>query len=236
MQKLMIIDGSERFVAALEDALSDDFHISSCCDGETALELIQRICPDILVLNLSLPHKDGLTILQQSQFHPSVILAITGYISGYIAQRLGELGVDYIMLTPSLTALCLRIRDLAQHYPEQTDLTDPHSITAQHLHLLNIPARRDGYRYLLTAIPLFAKKPQQFMTKELYPQVAKLCGCQDGRAVEHSIRQAIHAAWEHRDNVVWRKYFVPGPKGSIPCPSNKAFICRLAELLDTEIF
>lgn len=236
MQKLIIIDGSEHFVAALEDALSDDFHISSCCDGEAALDLIQRIRPDILVINLSLPHKDGITILQESAFRPAVILAITGYISSYIEHRLGELGVDYTMLTPSLSALCLRIRDLAQHNPEQTDYTDPHSITAHHLHLLNIPAHRDGYRHLLIAIPLFAKNPQQFMTKELYPQVAKLCGCQDGRAVEHSIRKVIHAAWEHRDNAVWRKFFVPGPRGSIPCPSNKAFICRLAELLDTDVF
>ena len=236
MQKLMIIDGSEYFVAALEDALADEFHISSCCDGEAALDLIQRICPDILVINLSLPHKDGITLLQQSQFHPSIILAITGYISSYIEHRLGELGVDYTMLMPSLTALCLRIRDLAQHASAQASADDPHSITAHHLHLLNIPTHRDGYRHLLVAIPLFAKNPQQFMTKELYPQVAKLCGCRDGRAVEHSIRKAIHAAWEHRDNTIWRKFFIPGPRGSIPCPSNKEFICRLAELLDTSIF
>lgn len=236
MQKLMVIDGSACFTAALKAALENDFQVDSCCDGEDAPDLIQKFRPDILVINLSLPHKDGITVLQQSAFRPSVILAITGYISSYIDHRLGELGVDYTMLTPSLTALCLRIRDLAQHYPEQADYSDPHSITAHHLHLLNIPSHRDGYRHLLIAIPLFAKNPQQFMTKELYPQVAKLCGCRDGRAVEHSIRKVIQAAWEHRDNAVWRKFFLPGPRGSIPCPSNKAFICMLSELLDTDVF
>lgn len=236
MQKLMIIDGSARFVAALEDALADEFYIIGCCDPEIATDMMQRTCPDILVINLSLPHKDGITILQQSSFRPPIILAITGYVSNYIVHRLGELGVTYTMLMPSLSSLCLRIRDLAQHGATQPDPADPHSITAHHLHLLNIPTHRDGYRQLLAAIPLYTKNPHQLMTKELYPQVAKLCGCRDGRAVEHSIRKAVHAAWEHGDPAVWQKFFSPGPRGTIPCPSNKAFISRLAELLDTDIF
>ena len=62
---------------------------------------------------------------------------------------------------------------------------------------------------------------------------AKLCGSKDGRAVEHSVRNAICAAWEHRDMAIWRKYFRPGPKGKLTCPSNKEFICRLAEMLST---
>lgn len=235
MQKLMIADCSESFISALETALADQFHIRSCCDGESARELLERFQPDILVLNLSLPYTDGVTLLQQASFQPPIILAITSYLSNYVQYSLGELGVDYTMICPSISALCLRLKDLASRYTHPPELSDPHSIVAHHLHLLNIPSHRDGYRQLLEAIPLFAADPQQFMTKELYPEVAKRCNCRDGRAVEHSIRKVIHAAWLHRDNAVWRKYFLPGPRGSIPCPSNKAFICRLAELIDTSI-
>lgn len=236
MQKLLVADGSECFIAALEAALADEFHICGCCDGEDVLGLLQTFCPDILVINLSLPHKDGITLLQESSFHPPVILVITGYISNYVEHRLGELGVDYTMICPSISSLCLRIRDLSKRYSEQPDSTDPHAITAHHLRQLNFPIHRDGYRQLLAAIPLFAENPQQFMTKELYPKVAKLCGCRDGRAVEHSIRKVIESAWKHRDNAVWRKYFTQGPRGIIPCPSNKAFISRLAEFLGTNTF
>lgn len=235
MQKLLIADGSEIFLSALETALAGRFDICTCCDGEAALNALQTVHPDILVLNLSLPYKDGITLLCQSAFRPPIILAITGYLSHYIEYSLKELGVDYIMISPSIASLCLRLQDITSRYNMPLDSADPHAITAHHLHLLNIPTHRDGYRQLLVAIPLFAKNPMQFMTKELYPEVAKICGCRDSRAVEHSIRKVIAAAWKSRDNGVWRKYFPPGPRGSIPCPSNKAFICRLAELLHSGI-
>ena len=235
MQKLLIADGSEIFLSTLEEALSDQFDICICCDGDSALAALQSFRPDVLVLNLSIPYKDGITLLRESAFRPPIIITITGYISHYVEHSLGELGVDYTMISPSISSLCLRLRDITSRYNVQPDCTDPQSITAHHLHLLNIPTHRDGYRQLLVAIPLFAENPMQFMTKELYPQVARICGCRDGRAVEHSIRKVIAAAWKSRDNGVWRKYFPPGPRGSIPCPSNKAFICRLAELLQSGI-
>ena len=93
----------------------------------------------------------------------------------------------------------------------------------------------DGYRQLALALPLFAANPQQLLTKELYPAVARLCSCKDGRSVEHSIRKAIHAAWLHRDNAIWRKYFLIGSGGAASCPTNKEFICRLAELLNNPV-
>ena len=78
-------------------------------------------------------------------------------------------------------------------------------------------------------MPMFAENPQQLLTKELYPAVAGICGCKDSRSVEHSIRKAIHAAWQHRDIAIWRKYFTDRNI----CPSNKEFICRLAEILQS---
>lgn len=236
MQKLMIAECSEIYIHALEEALAGQFQIQSCCDGNSALALLQEFQPDILIVNLSLSHIDGITLLRQTAFRPHIILAITNYMSNYIAYSIGELGIDYTMITPSIRSICTCLKDLVEHYNQQPAGTDPQSILTHHLHKLGIPAHRDGYRQLLAAIPLYAKDPLQFMTKELYPQVAKLCGSRDGRSVEHSIRKVIQAAWEHRVNAVWRKYFLPGPRGSIPCPSNKEFICRMAEFLDPGSF
>lgn len=235
MQRLLIADSSEIYISALESALAGQFDIYTCCDGESALTALQTFRPDILVLNLSLPYKDGITLLQESTFRPPIIVTLTGYISHYVEHSLGELGVDYTMISPSVSSLCLRLMDLTERYNTLPDSMDPQAVTSHHLHLLNIPSHRDGYRQLLVAVPLFAKNPMQFMTKELYPQVAKICGSRDGRAVEHSIRKVIASAWKCRDNAVWRKYFPPGPRGSIPCPSNKEFISRLAELLNAGI-
>ena len=77
----------------------------------------------------------------------------------------------------------------------------------------------DGYRYVVTGLPMFAQNPQQTLTKELYPAIAKLHG-KSGGQVERSIRNAIEIAWLRRDERIWRMYFSPAPDGSIPRPTN----------------
>ena len=72
---------------------------------------------------------------------------------------------------------------------------------------------------MVTGLPIFAKNPQQTLTKELYPDIAKLHG-KSGAQVERSIRNAIEQAWQHRDERIWRMYFSPAPDGSIPRPTN----------------
>ena len=231
MQKLLIADSSEIFISALVASLQGQFDICVCTDGQTTLEQLQQEKPDILILNLMLPHKDGLTVLQQTDFHPAVILAITMHMSAYVEQAITALGVDYTMIAPSVDSVVLRLKDLLGQYTAPPETTDPTAVAIHHLHLLNIPTHLDGYRQLCLALPLFAQNPQQLLTKELYPAIARLCGCPDGRAVEHSIRKAIHAAWHHKDNAIWRKYFIDSPSRKSLCPTNKEFICRLAEIL-----
>lgn len=234
MQKLLIADCSRVFTAALTAKLQDRFQIMTCADGQAARELLHRYQPDVLILNLMLPYIDGLTLLQKSDFRPPVVLATTMYMSAYVEQMLAALDIDYTMIAPSVDTVVLRLRDLLARYSLAAEPMDLHEKTVHHLRLLNFPTHLDGYRQLCLALPLFAENPQQFLTKELYPTVAKLYGCKDSRSVEHSIRKAIHAAWQQRDNATWRKFFSPGPQGRIPCPTNKEFICRLAEILNTE--
>lgn len=234
VQKLLIADSSEVFASALAGALGGRFDIRICADGLSALELLQQEKPDILILNLMLPYKDGLSVLQEANYQPPVILAITMHLSAYVEQAVTALGIDYTMIAPSVNAVVMRLEDLVKQYASPPDNTDLHSRTIYHLHQLNIPSHLDGYRQLCIALPLFAQNPNQFLTKELYPAVAKHCGCKDSRAVEHSVRKAIHAAWMLRDNALWRKYFTPGANGKIRCPTSKEFLCRLAEILQAE--
>ena len=234
MQKLLIADSSEVFVTALESALRDQYQILTCTDGEALEQLLEEYRPDVLILNLLLPYRDGITALQKSKFRPSVILAIVMHMSAYVEHAVTALGVDYTMIAPSVDTVVLRLQDLMQQYAAPSDPSDLHAQVVHHLELLRIPSRLAGYHQLCHAIPMFAQDPQQMVTKELYPAVAKLCGRKDGRNVEHSIRKAIRTAWEHRDNAIWRKYFAFGPDGTIPCPSNKEFICRLAQMLSEE--
>lgn len=49
--------------------------------------------------------------------------------------------------------------------------------------------------------------------------------------VERSVRSAIQAAWDNRDEQVWRLYFQAGSDGLIQRPTNAAFITCLADRL-----
>ena len=234
MQKLLIADSSESFTNKLAGELQAQFQVFTCSDGEKALELLSAYQPDILILNLMLPYKDGLTLLQETNYHPPVILAITMHLSAYVEQTVTALGIDYTMIAPSVDAVALRLKDLAKQNAAPPESDDLSTRAIHHLHRLHVPTHLDGYRQLCIALPLFAQNPQQFLTKELYPTVAKLCGSKDSRSVEHSVRKAIQAAWKQRDNALWRKYFPLNSQGWISCPSNKEFLCRLAEILRSE--
>ena len=227
MQKLLIADSSEPFTAALTNALCKDFQIQVCPDGETALELLLSFRPDVLILNLQLPYKDGLTVLQEAAFLPEHILATTSFLSPYVERCAAALGVTYAMITPSVTALRVRVMDMVQQNKTALQPEDLPAATITHLHILSLKTSVDGYRQLCEAIPLFYMDSHQLLSKELYPAVAAKCGCKDSRSVEHSIRKAIEAAWETRNKTVWEKYF-PGYK---KCPTNKQFISKIAEML-----
>ena len=230
MQKLLIADASEPFTEALEEIFKNEFALQICHDGETALEMLLSFKPDILILNFMLPFKDGLTVLQQSAHRPNVVLGITPYINSYIEQAATGLGVQFIMIMPTVNALRVRLMDMiaAVTNPKEGLLAQ----TVVQLHALNFLTHLDGYQQLCVGIPLFAQSPGMRLTKELYPAIAQQTGSPDGRTVEHSIRKAISAAWSRKDPAVWAKYFAPSPDGSIPCPTNKAFISRMAELLN----
>lgn len=232
MQKLLIADHSESFASALKEALQGEFEICICQDGNAALECLLSFRPDALILNLMLSRKDGLTLLQESAYIPPVVLGITSYANAYIERTAASLGVGYILISPCINSVCVRLSDLIYQTHTAQKQANPQMEAAVHLHILNFATQRDGYQQLCVGIPMFLQDPNQRLTKELYPTVAKLCGCNDGRSVEHSIRLAITSAWQSRDDKVWMKYFPPATNGSIPCPSNKAFISRLAELLE----
>lgn len=229
MYKLLIADASEPFTDALKAVFQNEFTLQICHDGETALEQLVSFRPELLLLNLNLPYKDGLTVLQQSVHRPQVILAISTYLSSYVEQTAAALGVQYIMTMPTVNALRVRLMDLVK-----TMVLPGQDVSAQaavHLHALGFRTNLNGYRQLCVGLPIFAANPGMSLSKEFYPVVAAKFALPDARTVEHSIRKAIEDAWKHKSNTIWVKYFPPGPDGSIPCPTNKAFLSRLAEFL-----
>ena len=228
MLKLLIADASEPYTDALEAVFENEFDLRICHDGETALETLLSFRPDALVINLRLPYKDGLTVLQQSAHRPRVILAVTPLVNPYVEHLAAELGVQYMMIMPTVESLRVRLIDMLNTIAEpQNDLQNQ---TTMHLHALNFSTHLDGYHQLRVGIPMFFENPDICLSKELYPAIAAHFKYPDPRTVEHSIRNAIENAWRHRDPAVWAAYF-PDSTDKPRCPTNKKFFAAIAEKL-----
>jgi two-component system response regulator (stage 0 sporulation protein A) len=146
-----------------------------------------------------------------------------------------RLGVGYVMMKPwDLSAVAARIEDLSRSLtPAATIGTDPEAQVSGLLLALGIRPKLRGFACLREAVLLSAREEHLSVTKVLYPEVARRCGCGAGH-VERNIRSAIDAAWTVRDENLWRMYFSPNSEGKISRPTNAAFISRLADTIRTQ--
>lgn len=229
MLKLLIADASEPYTDALEAVFKHEFDLRICRDGESTLETLLSFQPDALVINLRLPYKDGLTVLQESAHRPRVILAITPFVGPYVEQIAADVGIQYMMIMPTVESLRVRLADMIS-----ASITPKRDLSAQamlHLHMLNFRTHLDGYHQLRVGIPMFFDNPNICLSKELYPAIAAHFKLPDPRTVEHSIRKAIEDAWRHKDPTVWESFFPHTANGKDACPTNKKFFAAITEKL-----
>ena len=245
---ILIADNSEEFCSALSTALqrTERFAIvGTACDGEQAMGLLEERKPDILVLDLMLAKKDGLSILKTMaawERRPAVV-ATSGFMTDYVASAAAGLGVAYLMLKPCDTqALVDRLEELRfdagrPTLPRRT--AQPQSIEALVtgiIHEIGVPAHIKGYQYLREAIIIAVNDMDVInaITKVLYPQVAKTFQTTPSR-VERAIRHAIEVAWDRGDLDTLQRFFgytVSNTKGK---PTNSEFIALIADKLQLQL-
>ncbi len=93
-------------------------------DGQTGLELALELRPELMVLDLSLPQKDGLQILEELQGHlaGTSVLVLTGRTGLEERVRCLNLGADDCLLKPfSFSELTARCRALLRRRVQYAD-------------------------------------------------------------------------------------------------------------------
>lgn len=235
-RKLLVAESSEELRCALRDMFRGSFQVCCCADGYEARKLLSGFAPDVMVVDVMLPGIDGISLLQWAleQGIRSRVLLTTRLASDYVLEAASRMGVGYVMLKPcDLGALAARVEDLSRSLaPAAAMNADPGSQASGLLLTLGIRPKLRGFACLREAVLLSAREEHVSVTKVLYPEVAKLCGCRSSH-VERNIRSAIDAAWETRDENVWRMYFTPDSAGKMARPTNADFISRLADSLRT---
>lgn len=97
--KLLIAVKSEIIADSLASSLSmHDVH--TCDTGTDALAMLETLQPEILLLDLSLPVIDGMTLLRRSRYRPKYILALTNLVTPAVLQAAADAGVQSIILLP----------------------------------------------------------------------------------------------------------------------------------------
>ena len=231
LRKLLIADANEEFRLALAEQLSGAYMVRVCADGKQALSLMRSLKPEVLVVDLMLPELDGISLLQQvaqAGLSP-MVLATSRFANDYVLTAAERLGVGYLMVKPcDVRATAARIGDLTEHLnPVAPAAPDPQSAVTRMMLDLGVPTKLLGFDCLRDAVLETIRKPGQLLTKELYPRVARIHGG-NAQQVERCIRSAIDAAWNHRDEQVWRLYFTPMGSGGLKKPTNSEMITCLA--------
>ena len=64
-KKILVIEDEATMRESLEDFLTNsDYEVKGASDGEMGLELIRSFSPDLILLDIILPKKDGFEVLQ----------------------------------------------------------------------------------------------------------------------------------------------------------------------------
>ena len=121
---VLIADDNKEFCSILNDYLLNqrDIVVTGIAkDGKEALTLIEEKQPDLVILDIIMPHLDGLGVLERLQsmnlekFPRIVVLSAVG--QDMITQRAITLGADYYVVKPfDLSELLARIETNLKRY------------------------------------------------------------------------------------------------------------------------
>ncbi|MGM7681502.1 sporulation transcription factor Spo0A [Cytobacillus sp. Hm23] len=253
--KVCIIDDNRELVSLIEQYISnqDDMEVVGVAyNGHDCLDILKNTTPDVLVLDIIMPHLDGLAVLEkireQRDKQPNVIM-LTAFGQEDVTKKAVELGASYFILKPfDMENLISHIRQVSgkglTHVKQTTTLyrtqnESKHknldaSITSI-IHEIGVPAHIKGYLYLREAISMVYNDIELLgsITKVLYPDIAKKYNTTASR-VERAIRHAIEVAWSRGNIESISSLFGYTVSMSKAKPTNSEFIAMVADKLRLE--
>ncbi len=114
--RVVLADDHPLMLKAMDDLLRAEagFKIEAQCpDGEAALDAVRKYAPDILVLDVRMPRRDGISVLRavRSEALPTRVVLLAASLDDeqmLEATRLGVGGVVLKEMAPRLLVQCIR--------------------------------------------------------------------------------------------------------------------------------
>jgi len=243
MIKVLMVDDNENLVKMVKEyfkSCGDIEVVLSAGDGEEGIKLIEENIDkyDTIILDLIMPKKDGLYVLEEMKkrhINKKVIVA-TSYNASETIREVSEYDVNYFILKPfDMTDLEKRIREKTKVKNEKTlnfYTSNLQVSITKILHELGIPSHIKGYQYIREGIGIIFDKPETIggITKELYPELADKFDTTVSR-VERAIRHAIEISWNRGDIKFMEELFGNSVDIDRAKPTNSEFIVTIADKL-----
>lgn len=248
--KVAIADDNKEFIELLQEHLAHEKDIDLvgiAYNGEEMLSIVEEKSPDVVVLDIIMPHLDGIGVLERinslGSKRPKIIM-LTAFGQESITQKTVELGADYYVLKPfNIGVLISRIRQLAGFAGPVRQVSAPvakaRPIDIEVTNIIReigIPAHIKGYQYLRDAIMMIVAEIELLgaVTKVLYPMIAEKYNTTPSR-VERAIRHAIEVAWNRGNIEMINKLFGYTIKLDKGKPTNSEFMAMIADKLRMDI-
>lgn len=263
--EVLLADDNREFTNLLSEYISEqnDMVVTGIAyNGEEVLRLLEetREVPDVLILDIIMPHLDGLGVLERLREMnlspmPKIIM-LTAFGQENITQKAVQLGASYYILKPfDMEILANRIRQLVSNttvISSSSSFSTSSSISKSNvvpiakgknldanitsiIHEIGVPAHIKGYQYLREAITIVYNNIEILgaITKTLYPAIAEKFKTTPSR-VERAIRHAIEVAWTRGNIDSISHLFGYTINISKSKPTNSEFIAMVADKLRIE--
>ncbi|MFR8104717.1 MAG: sporulation transcription factor Spo0A [Clostridia bacterium] len=264
---VLIADDNADFAKTLTGYLENEEDmevIGVAKDGNEAFEMMVNTEPDIAILDVIMPHLDGLGILEKlGESHLAkkpICIMLSAVGQDKITQKAIALGAQYYVVKPfDINLLIKRIREIKFFQPtpikggnflsreikapyielspnEEKNEKNLEALVTNMIHEVGVPAHIKGYQYLREAIMMVVNDIDVInqITKQLYPEIAQKYHTTPSR-VERAIRHAIEVAWGRGQSDAVENIFGYTVSAAKGKPTNSEFIAMIADKLRLEL-
>ena len=182
---VLIADDNQEFSTTLATYLKnqeDMVVVGRAKDGNEAVDMVSSLMPDVLLLDVIMPHLDGIGVLEQMNMiklnKKPICIMLSAVGQDKVTRRAIELGAEYYVVKPfDIDLLITRIRELKNYKPSSQNnsfisreigMSKPQyidipanstnkeenieALVTNVIHEVGVPAHIKGYQYLREAI------------------------------------------------------------------------------------
>lgn len=166
---------------------SEGYVVESIEDGTHAVEKIRAFSPDLVLLDLMLPGKDGATICKEArEFYTGMVMVLTAHDDDMSEVSLFKLGADDYIIKPIRGhILVARIEALMRRYDRAAPSRQPHVIDINGL-VLNTKTQTASYDQTPIELTESEFEILQLLAENVDQVVTREACCQSTRGIEYS--------------------------------------------------